>query len=399
MASESRENKLASKSFIRSNTPKKQDSKRSKLGEITHVLTGEAFSDYEDVGLVKVVDPLYTSMKIFGLHWQSKKNLIRGKFFALDWKTAHCLLLLLSAWFNALRYFAFYDENDKYGSLLFRKICIHLYSLQFACGITSNVYFKCKYISHFVLLWENYKLKHGGVLLSKLRRNVVIRLVCINVSLTVVYAVSYVYFTCTKPDIFAEFHFPILNRIEIELPIWAVILGLIWLLYITMAWLQALIFCLCINKNLLEEFKELSAEFSEDIHQLNRVSTRLRKQQLNNVPNHSVPRNDNAIEHYRQRYLELCKLVSLYDDVISSYLLCIYAFSVPSIILLVYALFGFDDGIVYSSLHFYMSFSSLIFYVIVVISVTASASSINTAVSMKLDLDLLLCKQTFSDLS
>ena len=92
-------------------------------------------------------------------------------------------------------------------------------------------------------------------------------------------------------------------------------------------------------------------------------------------------------EKYRLRYQELCNLVSRYDDVISSFLLFLYLCSLPIIIFLLYAVSGFDDSRSEESpVEFLFSAITLIFFVFIIVSVTASSCSLSAAVSTSMQI-------------
>ena len=98
------------------------EQKQEKNNEIKHALTNEAVTDHRDIEMVMVYHPIYISMTIFGLLWQGKDNIFRRKFYLFDLHTLHCCLVLLSAWFNAIQYFASYDGAHTYGTPLFKQI-------------------------------------------------------------------------------------------------------------------------------------------------------------------------------------------------------------------------------------------------------------------------------------
>ena len=376
------EDRPFSRDFVTRNARTSKDNSM-KGEEIKHVLTGEAFTNFEDVAMIKVIHPIYISMRIFGLHWQIKKKMFNGKWCTFDCATVHCCLVLFSAWFFAIRHFAAYEQSDTYGSKLFRKLFLHLANIQIASGITANVYYKQKRIQPFILLWENYKIKYGGVPFGQLKRNIIMRLIPKNVLVILCCILSTTTILLLDPQLVATYHFQFLSKRDIDdVPVWLTVLFCVWDAYITMAWFQSFLVCLCLNKNLSQEFRQLSTGFSEDMHALRRVPSRLRKFGSHNNQARVAHENKNQTEYYRQRHLELCKLVKAYDDVISSYLLFIYLFSIPLIILLIYALFGFDSDRPHDSKSLFMlPITTLIFYIYVVVSITTSSSSINAAVS------------------
>ena len=145
--------------------------------------------------------------------------------------------------------------------------------------------------------------------------------------------------------------------------------------------MQALIFCFCTNKIMKEEFKQLSLELDEELCKETTFTSRFTMNPMN--PDTHISSTDSVrTEKYRLRYLELCNLVSRYDDVISSFLLFLYLCSLPIVIFLLYGVSGFDDRRSEDSpVDFLLSAISLMFFVFIIVSVTASSSSLSAAVS------------------
>ena len=356
------------------------EEKHEKNDEIKHALTGEAFTDHREIHMAKVYHPIHISMTIFGLLWQGKANMLRRKFNLFDLHTLHCCLVLLSVWINAIRYFASYDGSDTYGTPLFKQICTNIVQLQIAFGITSNVYFKHKHVPPFVLLLENYKLRHGGLPLTLMSKFLLKRVVFINLTVIIVSLVTIIIGIIKTPELFVDYYFPIAKRMHISVPFWFVILHTIWIVYLELSWLQALIFCFCTNKIMKEEFKQLSVEFDEELCKETTFTSRFTTNPM--IPETHVSSPDSVrTEKYRLRYQELCNLVSRYDDVISSFLLFLYLCSLPIIIFLLYAVSGFDDSRSEESpVEFLFSAITLMFFVFIIVSVTTSSSSLSAAV-------------------
>ena len=208
---------------------------------------------------------MYICMRIFGLLWTGRYNMFHGKRCSFDLCTVHCCIVLLSVWFLVFRYFAHYDSTDKYGSELFRKISWQLSDLQFACGITTTVYFNHKHIPSFIKLWENYKVKHGGVSFAEMKRNILIRAVSINVMTIGLSFTCLIFGLIKEPEIVADTFLPALKRFNYDRPLWLVIVASVCYIYLAVAWVQPLIICLSVNKNLQEEFKQLSSQFSDEM--------------------------------------------------------------------------------------------------------------------------------------
>ena len=230
----------------------------------------------------------------------------------------------------------------------------------------------------FVLLWENCKLRHGGLPLALMRKFVLNRVVFINLSVVIVSIVCTAIATSKIPELFVDYYFAVAKRMNISVPLWFAILHIIWIVYLELSWLQALILCFCTNKLLKEEFKKLSSEFGEQLCNETEFTPRFTMNPMS--PNTSPV--GVRTEKYRLRYLELCNLASRYDDVVSSFLLFLYLCSLPIIIFLMYAVSGFDDSRSEESpAEFLVSVISLMFFVLIVVSVTASSSSLSAAVS------------------
>ena len=359
--------------------------KHKKEVEVVHTLTGGPFTDHRDISMVNVYNPIYIAMTVFGLLWQGKDNIFRRKFYLLDLHTLHCCIVLLFVWFNAINYFAFYDKTDKYGSPLFLKICNHIVHVQVAFGITSNVYFKHKHVHPFVLTWENYKLQYNGVPQAMMKSLILKRVIAINTTMIIMCMIFAAVAIIQEPEFWVDYCFPILKQLQEPVPTWLIVLTTFWASYAQLAWTQGLIFCFCTNKILQEEFKQFSAEYIEHMGEKT-IPANLPSSTITSdrTPlNRSVPfRNTVPNEKFRHRYLQLCSLVTKYDDVVSSFLLFLYLFSIPLIIFLMYTISGFDDSR-FEEKHalFLLAVISLLFFILMVVIVTASASSLTTAVS------------------
>ncbi len=350
---------------------------------IVHALTGEEFSDAEDIALIKVMNPMYISLGIFGLLWNSKHNMFQKKHCIVDLCTIHCLIVLVTTWLNVIRYFAAYGTKESYGSELFRKLCYHMTYMLFACGITANVYFKQRHIPNFVKLWENYKINHGGVPFAVMKKYLVFRLVGLNALMFIGSGSLHIYAMVNDIDFLNEILFPLMERFDVSRPRWVVYVVEIWFVYIGFSWFQSFVFCICINKNLREEFVDLRTHFSIAATEI-KQETFLRKDHHPKYKAQYSPLTEhkNRTEHFRQRFLELCKLVSTFDDVVSSYLLLLYLFALPLIVVSIYLIWGVDtQGSQTTRMELLSALLSLCFYIIVVISITISASKLSSSVS------------------
>ncbi len=353
-----------------------------KTTDIKHALqTEEGFASKQEPGMMYVMKPLYRAKAIFGLLWKTRKHMFEKKMSTFDFCTVHSCIVILGTWLNVLRCFANYSGTDGYGAKLFGKICYHLADLQFACGISSHIYFKHKYIPAFVTMWEKYKIKHGGVPLKTLRRNVLVRLIPINIVFAVLFLGATATLVIKKRELITKHHMAFLEKLGITVPLWLITIYMCWYFYLALAWMQSLILSLCINTNLKQEFTEFASQLRADTQAMRgEQPKKLVDSQTTEYSSNALSRG--VIEHFRQRYIELCDLVARYDDVISSYLLFLYMFSLPAIIFLAYALTGLDKDSHPDLTYFLISISSIVFYVSVLVSVTASASALTVAVSV-----------------
>ena len=350
--------------------------KRRTRETVKYALTGEDFPNVDDIVLVKVLHPLYVCLGIFGMIWKGKQKLFHRKICSFDLCTLHCVILLGMSWCHAFQFFASYEKSDVFGSVLFQKIGIHVFSFQMACGLTSFVFFHYKHIPNFIKLWENYKIRYGGVLPISVKKTLAVRCIWINIFTIGFIAFVKGYMFIKDKRLFARHNLPLLAYILDEPELWLLVLCGILNFYLTMAWIQSLISILCITKALHDEFLQLSLDLRERLHEGNSQSHKFQ------IWKPAGKNNKYQIEMYRQRHLQLCKLVQVYDDSASCYLLFLYLFSIPVLVLIMYILWGLDKESYTEDLNqFVLSIVSLVFFVVILISVTVAVTSLNTAVS------------------
>ncbi len=365
--------------------------KRTRDDDIKYELTGEEFPSIDEYALNSVFNPMYLCMRTFGLFWLARHNLFNGKRRCFDWCTLHCCLVLGAAWFKAFVAFGNYEKQDVYGMKLFRKICHHVFAIQMACGITSMVFYLQKYAPNIVKKWENYKLKHGGVSLCAMKRNIVMRVVWVNVISSLVLAATRIYVCVTAHELLSN-DTPIASRIFGRTPMWLVILSHALSFYVFMAWMQSIVAIFCVTRNMKEEFYQLSYSLEENLSEMKGSGGPFCGMSLEPQEDHSEllrsrrSLHKHEVERYRQRHFELSSLVKTYDNSISCYLLFLYLFSIPLLVLITYALWGLEreseeEGAAGLS-SFILSMVSLVFFVVILTSITAAATSLNAAVSI-----------------
>ena len=376
---------------------KRMTTQKSKSGSVLHILSEETSDIYEDLALTKVMSPIYISMACFGLIWKSHRKLVVAKY--VDLCTVHCCFLIGLVWLNALHYFLAYSGGDSYGQALFKKVTGHLFALQVASGISTFIYFNHKHIPFFLKEWENYKLTHGGLSLSTMTKKVFNRVVVVNILLLCFYSLLSVFLILSKRRVHVEMTVPIHKYIMDPEPTWLRILYAVLNLYIVMAWLQSIIFTACMCYLLNREFKQLSAQFLKAVHvdqKARQAFDRWRnvrlKQSLDKIsegnacpPSPSMGQNRTITfetEQYRKRHLALCKLVSRLDQIMSSYLLFLYLFSVPIVVFLLYGLWDYSDEDYSNDLTTLMiNITRLVFFVVLLGCVTRAGASLAAAVS------------------
>ncbi len=378
-------------------TQRKVTAKKNKSGSILHILSEETAVDvYEDLALSKVMNPIYISMACFGLIWRSQRKFLIAERF--DLCTVHCCFMIALVWLNALHYFVAYTSDDSYGQVLFKKVTGHLFALQMACGISTYIYFNHKHIPYFLKEWENYKLSHGGLSLSSMTKKVFKRVVVVNILLLCFYSLLSVFLVLSSRRVHVEMSIPIHKYIADPEPLWLKILYAGFNLYIVMAWLQSLIFTACVCNLLNREFKQLAAQFLKAAHtdgKDRQAYERLRnirlKQSLDRIPEGSYsppsPMAHRTItfetEQYRKRHMALCKLVSRLDQIMSSYLLFLYMFSVPIVVFLLYGLWDYSDEEYSNDLTtLVINVIRLFFFVMLLGCVTRAGASLAAAVSV-----------------
>ncbi len=372
-------NENARKMLLRQQSSTKR---RDTATHVKHVLAGETFSP-EDMVLPKVMHPMYVSMAILGLLWTSKEKWFRGVRCSFDLYTLHCCITLLLAWFWAFKYFAFYGDEVKFGMWLFQKLGPHMYAIQMACGLTMHVIYKQRHIPALFKLWENYKLKYGGITLSFMKRQVFFRVTLVNIGLLILFSSVSILYVIKPPLSIAPTLYYTLKDAPLDFKRCVLIVILVIHIYLSLAWLQTVIFMTCTNFLMREEFNEITREMSGAIC----AEKSYTHQSAITKPFHEQSNGEchvkhNLVEDYRQRHYDMCRLVGRYDDAVSAYLFFLYLFSVPIIVIGVYSFLGLEKGYVYESgLMFFFYVTTLAFFVIILFTVTISASRLAAAVS------------------
>ena len=362
---------------------KKPVRRRDTATHLEHALAAEAFN-MEDMVLPKVMKPMYISMACLGLLWTNGNKWFRGIRCSFDLFTLHCCITQFLAWFWALKYIAYYDSSAKFGSRLFLRLGPHFYAVQMALGITIHIIYKQRHIPALFKLWENYKLKHGGITLSFMKRQVFLRVAVVNICLIIIFLGCVILFVVDPQEQFVQM-FQIIMYFPKNMQFALMVIAILIHNYLSLAWLQSIIFTTCLNLLLREEFRQFTEEFSEMIkHEKSSSDNHVNLKPFHEKTDGKSNTRANQIEPYRQRHYDLCRLVRRFDDAASVYLLVLYLFSIPMIVLGIYAMIGLEKGYAYeSATSFFFYLTSLAFFIIILLTITISSARLAAAVSNK----------------
>ena len=363
-------------------------------------------TDDRRLELFKFLKPLYISVMCFGLMWKYPS----GKHGII---TLQCSLVLLLGWTSAIKCFFHYDSSDTYGGNLFKKLVIHLWSIQMACGLTTFVYCKHKHIPFFINQWQRYKVRYGGVSWKVLGRYTYNTVVTVNVLLLVSFTVTFVLLMSFKPGFFITMINPSGKGNIKNMSTPTVTVMSLLHTYIILAWMQSGLFTCVLCYLLRREFKQITGKLRCVVQEYNKKSYHLTKISQNGncldssalnfqlyshahpayqrgAPRASNRYEDNlGVEMYRKRHLELSNLCTELDDVLSTYLLFVYLLDIP---IICFTIFGFFDQNGYTSdpTNALTGISGLIMFLSILLAVTMCAASLASSVSFtKHTVDLL----------
>ena len=99
-----------------------------------------------------------------------------------------------------------------------------------------------KHIPNFIKLWENYKIKHGGVPFAIMKRNIIIRMVSANAVAFIVIIGPIIWGLIKESDLYAAHHLPLLGRLRVSKPLWLTIFITFLYAYTGLVWLAVFIF-------------------------------------------------------------------------------------------------------------------------------------------------------------
>ena len=366
----------------------KAGKKDGKANVIIHVLSDEPITANEELAITKAFNPIYISMMSFGLLWKSHKISSTEK--CADGHTFHCIFMLLLLWCHAFQYVVLFDGKEKFDEMLILKLIGQKYSIQIALCFTAFVYFNHKHVPFFLRQWENYKLKYGGLPLTPMNKKVLRRIIGGNILFVL-------FFICViQAHIFGSSDdykyksnlIPILKLTRGRFRHIAEILYGPLLFYIFIALLQTVLivtgFCSLISK----EFKQLSQEFADTVSKNSKIicsgMRRWNSQGTLQAPKR-MRHNSYEVEQFRLRHLDLALLVARLDNIMHAFLLFLYLFTLPVIVLL---LFGIGDapGVMFEDFATYFSaLSGLLYMSTVIIWISNAGTSLANSVCKNLN--------------
>ena len=271
--------------------------------------------------------PLFLFMNIFALFPSYKKE-YRTKC-AFIGIFIYSLLVLIHDWFNVIKVFFTY-KNEVYGPDLFLKIILNAGFLQVALT-TTIVFINSWKIPDMLRYWEEIHTRYEPekTLKQKIRR--ILKIVF--VFLIIVNIIPWIFLmfpSQTQKDLIDVFSQPFKTDLNQS---WKFII-LIMTTIITQIWffnrLFAFVsFLIILTILIAADFEKMNSEMLDDVDTIpsNELFTRFDP------------------EKYRQRHLKICKLVSMFDDIISGLVLVGFVTNIPIICFHLYILTYRDSSI------------------------------------------------------
>ena len=349
---------------------------RKACKSLKDILSAEPFHSKmnNDLAMLNVLDPLYISMACFGLHWTSKNNWFKKA--KCDGFRVHCIITLLILWTLILGYFACYDKDDSLKNGLFQKLFFHCYAIQTGLALITHVYCKQTQIPRLLKIWDNYKSKYGGMQVIYMKSFVTKLVIAVNSFCMIIYITFLILIFTT--DYFEQYFSPVLALTK-YIPVtntrsWLILPAYFIMIYYSFGNIQILLFTLCLNHLLKEEFKEITSDFSRDVTDIGETVN----EEINETNEASL--RSNEIEHYRQQHFHLCQIVTSYDNATTNFHAVLYALSIPIIIFLIFTALGYGSVNKDETVNSYLIVVSMIVYLTGLTWITASAAKLATAV-------------------
>ena len=271
--------------------------------------------------------PLFLFMNIFALFPSYKKeHRTKSAFVGIF---IYSLLILIHDWFNAIKIFFAY-KDEVYGPDLFLKIILNACFLQVALT-TTIVFINSWKIPDMLRYWEEIHTRYEPEKTLKQKVSRILKTAFI--FLIIVNIIPWIFLTFPsqiQKDLIHIFAQPFKTDLNQS---WKFII-LIVTTIITQVWffnrLFAFVsFLIILTILIAADFQKLNSDMIEDLNPLpsNELFTRFDP------------------EKYRQRHLKICKLVSMFDDIISGFVLVGFVTNIPIICFQLYILTYRDSSI------------------------------------------------------
>ena len=353
---------------------------------VVHVLSEEPVEDSGDLALTRVFRGLSISQLFFGLIW--KRTTVR----CMDVHTVHCCVVLACIWTFVLNYFFMYHSKETLNPEFIVKFTAHISAAQVAASLTAFVYFNHKHVPCFLRQWENYKLKHGGLPLKMMKRCVTKRIIVTDVVFVLYFAMTGVVkplFGGPMSEDFPRKLMPFVELVPTSHPVLRRALEIMWLFvyfYVVFAWMQTVIVATSACALLSKEFELLTQDCSQTITQNSKLGFLATKRRLTGSHQTLLERPKPIVSLYeversRLRHLDLARLVARLDKILHVYLLMVYLFNIPLIVILLFA-GGTFVNLIFEDLAMYMmGMTGLVLFSVIVTWISYSATTLATAVS------------------
>ncbi len=244
--------------------------------------------------------PLYWSLRLVGLTYSKTKSQ------KVTLSMLHSFSVVFMAWINVGRRIIAYTKDDRYGATLMIKIMVHIWSTQAAIGVTLFVISFRKHIPDMLTMWNKYHQEYHGISPQFIRRRVN--------QVIIGFWLSFVIFAALMVFAFSS-HFQYLNNLVIShifeensVPYIIKCIYQFFNVYLTVLYMLP-----CVAIILFCHMMKL--EFCL-------ITSRLRCHVTSGDPVEYV-------EDIRQRHLAMTQILLKFDDIVSGYLLNVYALDIP----------------------------------------------------------------------
>ena len=334
-----------------------EQTNRIKQGE--SIRTRETMKDNQIKEISVIMKPLFVFMKLFCLYPSYGKN--NYSILVYYGFLIYSIITITVNWFNVGRYFWAYPGGDVFGPSLFLKIVNHVMYFQIALGSTVFCISSCK-IPSLVKLWQTIRCDHDtdGVLSHKLQITIRVTMCVLTLFLftPILMCVQndtnlFMIKLLALPFQFNMTSFPVQIGIQIG--------SAIALLLYMGQWTGAIAFLVVACLRIADDFKKIEVNMKKDLE-----SCSIR-QLLNQFD----------LELYRQRHLQLCKLVEILDNIISVYVLGAFITNIPVVCFSIYILMSQPFMIYQGSINVLIVTLSMFVFLMII---TASGSILSNQV-------------------